>query len=102
MLGRELYREGAANSNVLPPYLLVRIRGITKSSEVEDLRDLEGTYGVRRSDMYAGASTLRALYIVVRILYMVYSGMGSQWSLARTGVILLYFPDLEANQAALF
>ena len=57
-LGRELYSEGAANSNALLPYLLVRIRGITRSSEVEDLRGLEGMYGVRRSDMYGGASPL--------------------------------------------
>ena len=41
-VGRELYREGATNSNILLPYLLVRIRGVTRSSESKDLRDLEG------------------------------------------------------------
>ena len=30
-IGRELYREGAANSNTLLPYLLVWIWGITSS-----------------------------------------------------------------------
>ena len=41
-MGRELYRDRATNTNILPPYLLVQIRGVTKSSESEDLRDLEG------------------------------------------------------------
>ncbi len=41
--------------------------GITSSSEVEDLRDLEGMYGVRKSDMFLGASALRALYVIVRM-----------------------------------
>ena len=39
---RELYREGAANSNALPPYLLVQLWGMTRSSKPEDLRDLGG------------------------------------------------------------
>ena len=41
-IGRELYREGAANSNVPALYLLVSIQGITSSSESEDLWDLVG------------------------------------------------------------
>ena len=31
-MGRELYRDGATNSNILPPYLLVRVCGVTRSS----------------------------------------------------------------------
>ena len=54
-IGRELYRVGAANSNVLPLYLLVQIRGMVRNSESEDLRDLVGVYRVKRSDIYGGA-----------------------------------------------
>ena len=39
-IGRELYRVGAANSNDLPLFLLVRIQGMVRSSESEDLSDL--------------------------------------------------------------
>ena len=47
--------------------------------------------------MYGGARSLRALYVVMRILYVIHLGMGNQSSLSRTRVILLYFPDREVN-----
>ncbi len=58
---------------------------------MEECRDLLGMRMLMRSEMYDGASPLKALYVMTSTLNRMHWWTGSQCSSTRTGVIWLRF-----------
>ena len=85
--GKAFHSTGAEFLKHLLPYVTVRDRGTHSMEEVSDRRDLAGTYCWRRSRMYDGDKSWRALYVWSSTLNTILCSTGSQCNLFSTGVM---------------
>uniref|UniRef100_A0A8C7XU96 Uncharacterized protein n=1 Tax=Oryzias sinensis TaxID=183150 RepID=A0A8C7XU96_9TELE len=85
--GRLFQSVGALTANALSPLLFSIDCGIVKRLFAEDLRLRPGTYGMRRSAIYLGASPPTALKAIIKILKSILKRTGSQCKDAKTGVM---------------